>query len=206
MPELPANEVITGEVRLSYANLLEAKASQEGEKKQFSVQLLIPISDTKTIDAIKAATQVARQNGVTEGKKPFKDFTPEKLAAMNISYKNGNAPEHSDRPEMKDCIALNAYAAIDRPPGILMPDGRTRILKDSPNATECYSGMYGLAHIQFYPYKNKKEGIACCILNLKKTKDGDPFGGGKRAAPEDVFGDGSSPFESTPAPVASGVL
>ena len=50
-----AVKVVTGKVRLSYANLFEARASQEGGEAKYSVSLIIPKSDTATINAIKKA-------------------------------------------------------------------------------------------------------------------------------------------------------
>ena len=47
-------KVVTGIVRLSYANVWEATSINGGTPK-YSVSLIIPKSDTKTIDAIKAA-------------------------------------------------------------------------------------------------------------------------------------------------------
>lgn len=205
--DLPKNEVVTGEVRLSYVNLLTPRENDEKTKSQYGVQLIIPKTDKVTIAAIGAAREVARANGVTIGGKkkppPFRDFSPEKLASMNISMKDGDAPENADKPELKGCIGINAYAESDRPPGVVMPDGRTKVAKGSDLETQIYSGMYGQVHIQLYGYNNKSQGIAVSVLNVKKTRDGDPFGGGKRASAEEVFG-GGSPFETAPA--ASGSL
>ena len=49
-------KVITGEIRLSYANVWEAK-SINGGKPKFSVSLLIPKDDAATIDAINTAIE-----------------------------------------------------------------------------------------------------------------------------------------------------
>ena len=50
-------KVVTGVCRFSYANLWEAKAMDENSKPKYSVSLIIPKSDTKTIAKIKAATK-----------------------------------------------------------------------------------------------------------------------------------------------------
>ena len=47
-------KVVTGVVRLSYANVWEP-ASINGSNPKYSVSLIIPKTDTKTIDAINAA-------------------------------------------------------------------------------------------------------------------------------------------------------
>ena len=47
-PKVNGTKVITGVVRLSYVNLLEAKAINEGDDPKYSVQLIIPKSDTRS--------------------------------------------------------------------------------------------------------------------------------------------------------------
>ena len=47
-------KVVTDVCRFSYANLWEAKAMDENSKPKYSVSLIIPKSDTKTIEKIRA--------------------------------------------------------------------------------------------------------------------------------------------------------
>ncbi len=55
-------KVITGTVRLSYANIWEPK-SINGSDEKYSVSLVIPKSDKATVDKIKAAIQAAYEDG-----------------------------------------------------------------------------------------------------------------------------------------------
>ena len=56
-------KVITGpRTRWSYANVWQAKSINGGAPK-FSVSLIIPKSDTKTVNAIRAAIQAAFEEG-----------------------------------------------------------------------------------------------------------------------------------------------
>lgn len=55
--------VVTGEVRLSYANIFEAKSIQGGKPK-YSVSLIIPKSDTDTIGKIERAIDAAIDAGI----------------------------------------------------------------------------------------------------------------------------------------------
>ena len=55
-------KVITGECKLSYANLWEPKSINGGAPK-YSVSLIIPKSDTETVDAINAAIDAAIKDG-----------------------------------------------------------------------------------------------------------------------------------------------
>ena len=52
-PTMNANEIIIP-ARLSYANIWEARQTMEGDRMQYSCSLLIPKSDTKTVQAIRA--------------------------------------------------------------------------------------------------------------------------------------------------------
>jgi hypothetical protein len=56
-------KVITGKVRLSYVHLFEPYASIPDADPKYSVVILVPKSDTKTIKAIQAAQQAALENG-----------------------------------------------------------------------------------------------------------------------------------------------
>lgn len=56
-------KVITGpDTRWSYANVWEAKSINGGAPK-YSVSLIIPKSDTKTVEKIKAAIEAAYKDG-----------------------------------------------------------------------------------------------------------------------------------------------
>lgn len=47
-----ATKVLTGEVRLSYVNLITPRTNNPGGTPKYSVQLLIPKTDTATVSDI----------------------------------------------------------------------------------------------------------------------------------------------------------
>jgi len=52
--------------------------------------------------------------------------------------------------------------------------------------TEVYSGCYGRASVNFFPYSHKgNRGVACGLNNVQKLADGESLGGRSRA--EDDF-------------------
>ena len=69
-------KVVTGVCRFSYANLWEAKAMDENSKPKYSVSLIIPKSDTKTIEKIRAAIQAAYEEGQGKLKGNSKSVPP----------------------------------------------------------------------------------------------------------------------------------
>lgn len=76
--------VVTGEVRLSYANIFEAKSIQ-GVKPKYSVSLIIPKSDTETLAKIERAIDAAIDAGIGKfgGKRPNK-------AALKFPLRDGD--------------------------------------------------------------------------------------------------------------------
>lgn len=45
-------KVITGKVRLSYANVWEPKVQSEGQKPKYSVSIIIPKDDKDTLEKL----------------------------------------------------------------------------------------------------------------------------------------------------------
>ncbi|MEV2294639.1 ssDNA-binding protein, partial [Paenibacillus larvae] len=57
-----ATKVVTGKVRLNYANIWEPKEGDGGALK-YSAAILIPKEDKETLRKIKAATEAAKELG-----------------------------------------------------------------------------------------------------------------------------------------------
>ena len=177
-------KVITGPgTRWSYANVWEPKSINGGTPK-FSVSLIIPKSDTKTLAKIKAAIEAAYHEGESKLKGNGKSVPP--LAALKTPLRDGD----TERPD--DEAYVNAYfinANATTAPGIVDAD-RNPILTRS----EVYSGVYGRASISFYAFNsNGNKGIACGLNNLQKIRDGEPLGG-KASAESDFATDDDDDF------------
>jgi len=169
-------KVITGpETRWSYANVWDAKSINGGAPK-FSVSLIIPKSDTKTVEKIKAAIQAAYEEGQSKLKGNGKSVPA--LSVIKTPLRDGDT-ERPDDQAYAGCYFINANSSAA--PGIVDAD-RQPILDRS----EVYSGVYGRASISLYAFNsNGNRGIACGLNNLQKIKDGEPLGGKSRA--EDDF-------------------
>ena len=178
-------KVITGvKTRWSYANVWQAKSINGGTPK-FSVSLIIPKSDTKTVTAVKNAIQAAYEEGQSKLKGSSKSVPT--LTAIKTPLRDGDA-ERPDDEAYKDCYFINANSATA--PGIV-DASRNPIIEHS----EVYSGVYGRASINFYAFNsNGNKGIACGLNNLQKISDGEPLGGKTRA--EDDFADEDEDFLS----------
>ena len=166
-------KVVTGVVRLSYANVWEP-ASINGSNPKYSVSLIIPKTDTKTIDAINAAVDAAIKDGAAKfgGKIPNK-------AALKLPLRDGDLER--DDEAYKGAYFVNANSATA--PGVVDAACNPILTR-----SEVYSGVYGRASISFYAFNsNGNRGIACGLNNLQKIRDGEPLGG--RASAESDFAD-----------------
>jgi len=174
-PAPSPTKVITGEVRLSYANLWEPKSINGGAPK-YSVSIIIPKSDVRTLAKIKTAIEAAYSEGETKLKGNGKTVPP--LASIKTPLRDGDV----DRPDDEayaDSYFINANSATA--PGIVDSSCETIFER-----SQIYSGVYARASVNFFAFNsNGNKGIACGLNNIQKLRDGEPLGGKPRA--EDDF-------------------
>ena len=137
-------KVITGvDTRWSYANVWEPKSINGGTPK-YSVSLIIPKSDTKTIAKIKAAIEAAYKEGEAKLKGNGKSVPA--LSVLKTPLRDGDA-ERPDDEAYKNAYFVNANATSA--PGIVDAD-----LNPILTRSEVYSGVYGRASITFYAFNS----------------------------------------------------
>lgn len=169
-------KVITGpNTHWSYANVWQPKSINGGAPK-YSVSLIIPKSDTVTVEKVKAAIKAAYEEGESKLKGNGKSVPT--LSVLKTPLRDGDT-ERPDDPAYANAYFINANSATA--PGIVDADRQPII-----DTSEVYSGVYGRASINFYAFNsNGNKGIACGLNNLQKIRDGEPLGGKSRA--EDDF-------------------
>lgn len=161
-------KVVTGVVRLSYANVWEAVSINGGTPK-YSVSLIIPKSDTKTIEAINAAVEAA----IKEGAAKFGGKIPNK-AALKLPLRDGDVERDDDAYKGAYFVNANSTSA---------PQIVDRAVQPILDRGEVYSGCYARVSINFYAFNsNGNRGIACGLGNIQKVRDGEPLGGKSSAA------------------------
>ena len=177
-------KVVTGvNTRWSYVNAWEAKSINGGTPK-FSVSLIIPKSDTKTVAKIKAAIEAAYKEG--EAKLKGNSRTVPALSAIKTPLRDGDA-ERPDDPAYANSYFMNANS--NTAPGIVDADCQPIL-----DRSEVYSGVYGRASVNFYAFNsNGNRGIACSLNNLQKIRDGEHLGG-KSSAEDDFATDDEEDF------------
>ncbi len=163
-----ATKVITGpQTRWSYANVWDPKSINGGAPK-YSVSLIIPKSDTATLEKIRAAIQAAYEEGESKLKGNGKSVPA--LDTLKQPLRDGDK-ERPDDEAYANSYFINANSSTA--PGIV--DAARQPIIDR---SEVYSGVYGRASINFYAFNsNGNKGIACGLNNLQKIRDGEPLGG-----------------------------
>ncbi len=166
--KMNSTKVVTGVVRLSYANVWEP-ASWGGSNPKYSVSLIIPKSDRKTLDAINAAVDAAIKDGAAKfgGKISNK-------AALKLPLRDGDTER--DDEAYKNSFFVNANSTT-------APQIVDRSVQPILDRSEVYSGCYARVSVNFYAFNsNGNRGIACGLGNIQKVRDGEPLGGKSSAA------------------------
>ena len=162
-------KVITGaNTRLSYFHGWEPVSINGGAEK-YSVSVLIPKSDTETVNAINLAIDAAIEEGIAKfgGKKPNK-------ATIKIPLRDGDVERDDEAYKGHWFINANSTTA---------PQIVDRAVKPILDKSEVYSGCYGRVSLNFFAFNsNGNKGIAAGLGNIQKIRDGEPLGGRTNAA------------------------
>ena len=190
-------KVLTGVVRLSYANLVTPRANQQGGDPKYSVTLLIPKTDNATKLDIEASMKAAYEEGVA---KKWGGAHPQ----MNQLLWDGDGLRKSGLPfgdECKGHWVINASSK--QKPQVVGIDNVNCEL--APN--DIYSGMYARVTINFFPYDSSGgKGVGCGLGNVMKTADGEPLSGGASAASDFAdFGGAAQPAQQFAQPAVNNV-
>lgn len=158
-------KVVTGTVRLSYANVWEPKAINGEGSEKYSCSLIIPKTDLETISKINNAIDAAILEGIGKfgGKKPVKE-------SLKIPLRDGDAERPEDEA-YKNSFFVNANSTHK-------PQIVNRLVQLITDRDEVYSGCYAKVSIYFYAFNTSgNKGVACGLGNIQKIKDGEPLGG-----------------------------
>ena len=173
-----SNRIVTGEVRLSYANIWEPKSIQ-GSDPKYSCSLLIPKTDTKTVAAIEQAIKntLAESAGKFGGKVP-------PLGSLKLPLRDGDAEKDTEtNPEYAGMFFVNAN---NKAAPQIVERSATGQIQPILDQNEVYSGCYAQVSIEFFAFNtNGNKGVGVALGNILKTRDGDALGGGAISAEAD---------------------
>lgn len=184
-------KVLTGEVRLSYANLTTPRAAQQGAEPKYSVTLLIPKTDTATKADIDVAIQAAANDALA------KVWNGARPPVLKVPIYDGDGVRPSGVPFGDECKGHWVMTASTKnKPQVVGIDNINCELAPA----DIYSGMYGRVTVRFFGYSNSgNKGIGCGLGNVLKTRDGEPLAGQASAA-SDFAGIGAAPAVNPAAP------
>lgn len=169
-----ATKCVFGNVRFSYVNIFKSRSFQAGQDAKFSICLLIPKENKAMVKKIREAIDDAVEEGIASkwgGKRPKN---------LRLPLRDGDEERAEEAPEYEGMFFMNANSTTK--PGIIDKD-RNDIL----DPDEVYSGCWGWASVNFFPYdSNGNRGIGCGLNNIMKTKEGQRLGA-ERASAEDDF-------------------
>ncbi|WP_230268076.1 DUF2815 family protein [Allobaculum fili] len=165
-------KVRTGKkTRWSYANILEPK-SINGSEPKYSVSLIIPKADTKTVDAIQKAIRAAYDEGLSKLKGNGKSAPA--FETLKKPLRDGDLERPGDEAYANSYF-INANSA--RRPQVV-----DRNLEPIADPDEAYSGCYGPVTVNFYAFNTSgNKGIAAGLGNLLKWADGERLDGSSTA-------------------------
>lgn len=169
--------ITTGKVRASYVNIFQPRIPENGGEPKYSVTLLIPKSDTVTINAVYAEIERAKQEGA---QKVFNGNVPPMCRIPIYDGDGYRANGELFGEECKGHMVMTASAKMQ--PAIVGLDMQNII-----NPSEIYSGCYIRANINFFAYNsNGNKGIGCGLNAVQKIEDGEPLTA--RVSAEEAFG------------------
>lgn len=176
-------KVVTGKVRLSYVHLFEPYSSFEGQDPKYSVVVLVPKSDTATIEKIRAAQKVALEEGKAS---KFNGSIPKNWKNTFRDGDDEDEVDHDRNPEYRGHYYMTVSNKTK--PGVVDRDVNTIL-----DPTEVYSGCYARVSINAFPFSaSGNKGVSFGLNHVQKLADGEALGGITKA--EDDF----EPIEDDP--------
>ena len=155
--------VTTNKVRFSYVHVFAPHANAEGQEPKYSVSIIIDKRDTATLNRIRAAIEEAKMNGKEKwgGKVPTN---------LKMPLHDGDLEREGD-PAYKNSYYCSCTSK--RKPGVVDKDLNPIIDPD-----EVYSGCYGRAALNLYPFNAAgTKGVAVGLNHIQKLEDGERLGG-----------------------------
>lgn len=162
-----STKITTGKVRFSYVNVFEPKATQNGQEK-YSITLLIPKSDTFTLNLIQGAIKEAKEQYLEKGKG--------KQLPSNLKHTihDGDGERPNGGEFGAECKGHFVMTVSSNTMPVII-DAQKKIITDPK---EVYSGCYGRAIINFFVYDTQgSKGVSAGLQAIMKLHDGEPLSG-----------------------------
>lgn len=170
MSSLNKNQVVTGEVRFSFVNVFEPRKVGDSDEARYSITVIVPKTDTVTVEKIKSAIQAAAEAGA---QKHFGGKIPTKV---KNTFKDGDTETNDMGDLQKEKYPEYANSYYIRLSTKIKPKVLNANHEEIIDPTEVYSGCYGRVSMTFFAYSgNGKSGVSAALNNVMKTRDGEPL-------------------------------
>lgn len=175
--------VTTGVARASYAHVYQPVTPQGGGDPKYQITLLIPKSDTHTLNSLTAEIEQVKQSNAQQ----FGGQT----AGLKIPLYDGDGAMPNGGAWGEECHGHMVLRASSKDQPTIVDTSVQPLL--SLNAV--YSGCYVRASVNFYAYNQPmNKGIGCGLNAVQKIADGEPLA--NRVSPEEAFG-GANAYTGT---------
>lgn len=159
-----------GEVRFSYTYLFEPRKDDDGENGKYSMCVLIPKTDTATINLVKEIIEAAKLKGKNSkwgGKIPGR---------LGMPLRDG---DEEDKGEEFEGMMFFNCSAKNKPGVRILDNGR---VVEALDESDVYAGAWGAITINAFPYdSNGNKGVGIGLNNVIKTRDDERLAGGTNA-------------------------
>lgn len=164
---MKSTKVITGKVRGSYVNVFAARKNELSGEDEYSMMILIPKTDTATVQAMRDAISAACE-------KKWGSKVPQNI---KVTMRDGDA-EYPDKPEFKGQYFCTVKSK--QMPGIV-DRNRQEVL----DQMAFMSGDYCRVSLNAFGYDTKgNKGVSFGLNNVQILSKGEALG---RARAEDDF-------------------
>lgn len=178
-----SNRAVKAQGRLSYPNLFTPRAINDQGDPKYGATLLIPKTDTETVERVQAAIDAAVKDGVD--RHIFKG-TVDPSRSKYPPLRDGDTPK-DDGSARGDEFAGHWFISAKAPGNKPRPSVVDANVQPVMDESEIYAGCYVNMFVEFYAYENSgNKGIAASLRGTQFVRDGERLGGEPLEA-EDMF-------------------
>lgn len=163
----------TGTVRFSFCHIWQPQVPQSGGEAKYSLTILIPKTDTATLNIFQHEMEMVKQQGISGvwgGNMP---------PIVKSPLYDGDGVRPSGEPFGEECRGHMVITASSKTAPAVVDVNLQPII----NPSEVYSGCYGRVNLNFFAYNQAgNKGLGCGLNCIQKIEDGESLAGGVSAS------------------------
>lgn len=169
-------KLILKNVRLSFPDLFEPRAFKAGDEPKYKATFLVPKGDPQVAEIEAAIKQALVEFPKCGPKRADAVLNQIRHNPNKFNFQDGDTKEYDGYEGMMAFSAKNAARPLilDRDKTLLSAaDGKP------------YAGCYVTASVEIFAYDSSGIGVSATLKGVQFVRDGDAFGGGTPASPDD---------------------